>query len=153
MNIDLFRIVDKQYQDSAFSGQGAKESGARWNSKGVPMVYTSSSRALCMMETIVYRPSRKALERMRMYRISVPEKSIWYPKESELPSDWAAGMGSLASKAFGDSWAASNTVLAMCVPSRTVTGENNVLLNPLHPKFGLALKSVVKVPVNFDDRL
>jgi len=44
--ITAWRIIPVRYQDAAFSGEGAKEYGGRFNRVGTPMVYTSESLAL-----------------------------------------------------------------------------------------------------------
>ncbi|MGH6897553.1 MAG: RES domain-containing protein [Geminicoccaceae bacterium] len=42
----------------SWDGGGNRETGARWNSPGAGVVYTSRSFALCVLETIVRLPSR-----------------------------------------------------------------------------------------------
>src|ERR1017187_9456641 len=50
----IWRICRERYADEAFSGQGARRFGGRWNSRGVPMVYASSSLALAAIELFVH---------------------------------------------------------------------------------------------------
>ena len=50
----IWRICRARFADEAFSGQGARRFGGRWNSPGVPMVYSSSSLALAAMELFVH---------------------------------------------------------------------------------------------------
>ena len=51
----VFRLSKATYALD-LSGKGAEKTGGRWNSKGIPMVYTSSSRALCTAEIAVHLP-------------------------------------------------------------------------------------------------
>lgn len=51
-----YRVVKEKYRGSAFDGEGARLYGGRWNCKGVPVVYTSDSLALCSLEIFVHLP-------------------------------------------------------------------------------------------------
>src|ERR1700733_8406037 len=50
----LWRICRAVHAASAFSGDGARLYGGRWNSQGVRIVYASSSLALAAVETFVH---------------------------------------------------------------------------------------------------
>ena len=41
-----WRIVKAKHAASAFSGKGAADSGGRWNSRGVAVVYASIANSL-----------------------------------------------------------------------------------------------------------
>jgi len=56
----VWRLVTARFTQTAFSGDGAKRYGGRWNRKGVPMVYTSGSQALAMLEMVVQDDSLRA---------------------------------------------------------------------------------------------
>lgn len=61
------------------SGQGAERAGGRWNARGTPLVYASSSRALACLETVVHLGGGLALP-LNRYLVCI-----------ELPPDvWAA---------------------------------------------------------------
>ena len=51
----VYRLSKSKYS-ADLSGKGAEKAGGRWNSKGVAMVYTSASRALCTAEVAVHVP-------------------------------------------------------------------------------------------------
>ena len=51
----VFRLCKAKFAND-LSGLGAEKSGGRWNSKGVAMVYSSESRALCTTEIAVHTP-------------------------------------------------------------------------------------------------
>ena len=48
--IHAYRIVKRKFVAAAFSGEGARLYGARWNSIGVAVVYTSSAISLTILE-------------------------------------------------------------------------------------------------------
>ena len=51
----VFRLAKKQYTHK-LSGEGAELYGGRWNSVGTPMLYTSESRSLALLELAVHLP-------------------------------------------------------------------------------------------------
>ena len=46
----VWRIATARRARTAFSGDGARLYGGRWNPKGMPLVYCAESRALAMLE-------------------------------------------------------------------------------------------------------
>ena len=52
--IRAWRIVKTRYSADAFSGEGARLYGGRWNSPGVAMVYTAGSKSLATLEVLVH---------------------------------------------------------------------------------------------------
>jgi RES domain-containing protein len=131
----LWRICRAIHAASAFSGEGARLYGGRWNSQGVRAVYTSPSLALAAIETFVHlepnlRPDdlvslETALpDNVRTERIdlkSLPRK--WYELRDE------------SLRTFGDGWIRAGRTIALHVPSAAIRGEWNVLLNPEHSDF------------------
>ncbi|HCN36596.1 MAG TPA: RES superfamily protein, partial [Bacteroidetes bacterium] len=51
--MEVFRLVRQKYSYE-LSGAGSAMNGARWNSKGVEMIYTSINRSLAMAEVLVH---------------------------------------------------------------------------------------------------
>src|ERR1700683_2383062 len=49
----FWRICRRRYASEAASGEGARLYGGRWNSRGVRVVYASTSLALAAVETFV----------------------------------------------------------------------------------------------------
>jgi RES domain-containing protein len=49
----VWRIVTHRFAASAFSGEGARLFGGRWNRKGESVVYTAQSRSLAFLEMLV----------------------------------------------------------------------------------------------------
>ena len=52
--IRAWRLIKAVHADDAFSGEGARRGGGRWNSKGVRIVYTSESLSLATLEVMVH---------------------------------------------------------------------------------------------------
>src|SRR5580658_1396344 len=49
----FWRICRRRYAAEAASGEGARRYGGRWNSRGVRVVYASTSLSLAAVETFV----------------------------------------------------------------------------------------------------
>ncbi len=125
-----------QYEAHDLSGKGADLSGGRWNRKGTPMVYTSDSRSLACMETVVHFSSGDSLPLNRfLVEVSIPI-ALWKSRIELDPADnvgWDAEPPGKVSMDWGTAWMRGKTTLLARVPSVIVPEENNILINPLHP--------------------
>jgi len=129
-----WRILTAHFAATAFSGEGARRYGGRWNRKGVPLVYTAGSQSLAMLEMLVQDQPLRA--RYLMIPAEIPaDLSItrWGPEQ--LPADWRAPHALTTLRALGTDWAAGLTSPVLAVPSAVVPAETNYLLNPRHPDF------------------
>ena len=50
--LTVWRLVTARFAATAFSGEGARLYGGRWNRKGVPMVYTAGSQSPAVLEAL-----------------------------------------------------------------------------------------------------
>lgn len=114
-------------------GEGARLHGGRWNARGVPVVYTSASRALAFLETLVHGGLEFLPRDLALLTIDVPDDStVEEVAPRRLPRDWDAYPAPLALAAIGADWIARGAALALRVPSAVVHEEHTVLLNPRH---------------------
>lgn len=124
------------YTADDLSGTGAKRFGGRWNRRGIPMVYASSSRALACLETVVHLGSVPALPLNRyLVRLEIPQR-LWRERaifEPEQQVGWDALPPGRVSMGWGSTWATSGRSCIAQVPSVVVPEEANMLLNPQHP--------------------
>ncbi len=131
-----FRLCKTKFLATAFSGEGARLHGGRWNSPGLPVVYTSSSLSLATLEVLVHLDDPEAFARLFSWvKLEIPEDSIENLDETHLPSGWCAAETNATSRAIGDAWIHSRRTAALAVPSVATPGEWNYLLNPAHPRF------------------
>lgn len=135
MILTAWRIVEARYQDHAFSGDGARLYGGRWNSKGVPLIYTAGSLALASIEIIVNLPSPKLLEAFIRIPARFTPDLIESMPISKLPEGWQSRPISPATRAIGDRWVKEQRSAVLKIPSIVVPEELNYLLNPAHPDF------------------
>jgi RES domain-containing protein len=129
----IWRLSKERYASDAFSGEGARRFGGRWNSPGVPMVYTSTSLALAAIELFVHLdPSQAPLDLVSIAAdLPEGEPSLRWEQAQLPPRWWSDALGPVRS--LGDQWARSQKSLSVFAPSVPIRGEWNVLVNPRHP--------------------
>jgi len=130
-----YRLSSKAHQAKAFTGEGARLAGGRWNHKGTRVVYCSESRALAAIELFVNLDPALAPAALVLIAIDVPDSIITEVDVATLPSDWRAYPAPDAVKDVGSEWAKEGTSAGLLVPSAVMPEEKNLLLNPEHPDF------------------
>lgn len=159
----VYRVTRPQFArtaDEAFSGEGGLHDDGRWHEKGSPVLYTSDSSTLCMMERLVHadelftdqRPDRVLLA------IDLPAISFVRITAAQLAArdgDWRAE-GSLICRNLGASWIETGVSCALVVPSAVNPLATNIILNPAHREYGAiveANRALVFEPLHPDRRL
>jgi RES domain-containing protein len=147
----VFRLSKAPFAHD-LTGRGAELAGGRWNSKGLPMLYTGASRALCTAEVAVHTSLGILPKDYVIVEIEIPEDSIQAIELSELPSNWREFPHLESTKTIGDSFLKRNAFLVLKVPSAVVQGDYNYLVNPFHADFQ-KVKIISKMTFEFDRRL
>ncbi len=132
--LTVWRLLTARFAESAFSGDGARLYGGRWNRKGVPMVYSAGSQSLAMLEMLVQDEPPRA--RYVMVPATLPTNlRIERVTPDRLPADWRDLALREQLQAIGTDWARRRSSAVLSVPSVVIPTESNYLLNPLHPAF------------------
>ena len=145
-----WRLTKTKYLATAWDGEGARRSGGRWNSVGVPVVYVSETLSLALVETLAHLPSG-ILPAYSAIRLTFDESIVTSVEPRSLPTDWRTFPPPLATQRIGDRWVAAATSGALRVPSVIVPSEFNYLLNPKHPDFARLVIGPAE-PFPFDAR-
>ena len=137
----------------ALDGEGARSAGGRWNSPGVPVVYTSSALSLAVLELLVHTDPDLVPADLQAFEIDVPESLTPSVLDvTTLPPAWWNIPNHPACRAVGDAWVKQRSHVLLGVPSAIVPEELNYLINPAHPD--AAQIRVVRVRAfSFDKRL
>ena len=148
----FWRICRRRYDSEAASGDGARLYGGRWNSRGVPLVYASTSLALAAIENFVnLEPNLQPTDLVSIEGEIPGELEIKKLDLKALPANWYATRDE-SFRRFGDEWIHAGETVALLVPSAAIRGEWNVLLNPAHPDFS-KIKFRKAEPFHFDVRM
>lgn len=148
----LYRLARTAFA-ADLSGRGAEIAGGRWNSKGVAMLYTSNSRALCTTEIAVHTPLGIIPKDYLLITLEVPDRlKLALLGEEDLPPHWNSFPHQNSTQMIGDAFIRAGRHVGMQVPSAVVQGEFNYVFNPQHPDFG-QVKITGSEPFRFDERL
>jgi len=147
----VFRLTKTKYAQD-LSGTGSEKWGGRWNSQGIPMIYTSQSRALCTAEIAVHSPMGSLPDDYVLITLEIPGHSIFILSHLQLPMDWKAIPPAQSTRKIGDQFFKDRKFLSMKVPSIIVQDEFNFLINPRHPRMKDVEIAAIE-PFDFDARL
>lgn len=149
--LSVWRITTSAFARSAFSGEGARLYGGRWNPEGVPLVYTAASQSLALLEMLVQDQPLRAryvvIEARIPARVAIHRVGI-----DRLPPNWRDVGAREDLRVIGAEWARKRATAVLRVPSAIVPDESNYLLNPLHLDFR-RIKVGKPSPVETDLRL
>ena len=149
--LEAWRIIKEKHAATAFSGEGAAKTGGRWNSRGVAAVYTSGTKSLAALESLVHLNPPVFFKYVAI-RIKFDDAVLEIMPARNLPADWRAEPPPPSSQAVGDGWVWEARTAVLALPSVLISGEPNYLLNPAHPDFKKI--SIGKPePFAFDPRL
>ncbi|GAC1440838.1 MAG: RES family NAD+ phosphorylase [Sediminibacterium sp.] len=115
------------------NGKGAGRYGGRWNSIGLPVVYTSMTISLALLELLIHNASYDEIRTNYLTVLEVPDNNIKEVNFSQLKNDWIKDES--YSRFIGDEFLRNQPSLLLKVPSAIIPEESNVLLNPRHPDF------------------
>lgn len=122
-------------------GEGSRIYGGRWNSPGVPVVYTATHVSLALLEQLVHVDPEDLPDAFRAFVIDLPDDTV-----TEVVAQIIRRGDAEMRRRYGDEWAGSRRSAALVVPSTLVaarlppgtieTEEHNVLPNPRHASAG-----------------
>ena len=147
-----FRIVKKRHALTAFTGEGARAYGGRWNLPGVPVVYAAHTRALAALESLAHFGGAERRIEFVTFEIEFPDKLAAKLDAAFLPRDWRNTEPGASTQKLGSEWQRSRRSAVLVVPSVLVPQEHCVLLNPEHPDIDKILIAYPE-PFAFDARL
>lgn len=130
----VWRITTRRFVEHAFTGEGARLYGGRWNRVGQSLIYTAESRSLALLEMLVQD------EPLRAHYVLIPaylrnDVSIETLDANSLPANWRTHTEREVLQTLGGEWLSQSRTCVLAVPSAVVPAEFNFLINPLHPDF------------------
>ncbi len=145
----VWRLVHQNYLAEAFSGEGARLAGGRWNSEGFPVVYTAGSLSLAVLEIIVHLEFKQALNLYKAIPVFLPKSAVEAVDPASLPANWSKSIPHPSTQLTGNHWIRSRSSIALQVPSAIIPMESNFLINSAHPKFQtLEIGNPMDLPLN-----
>ncbi|MCP4603121.1 MAG: RES family NAD+ phosphorylase [Proteobacteria bacterium] len=150
--IIAWRLVKKKRARDAFSGEGARRYGGRWNHPGTSVVYVADSLALAALEQFVHLGRAHAAFSFVFFRVQIPNELVASIPKKELPKNWREEPPTEDTMRIGTEWVSDNLSAVLRVPSTIVPIESNLVLSTSHANFSEIHWSKPK-PFTFDPRL
>ncbi|MDP4264006.1 MAG: RES domain-containing protein [Bacteroidota bacterium] len=128
----LYRVVRHKYLYD-LSGNGSKLFGGRWNSPGIPALYTSASKSLAVLESLTNTPPAILQNDFSILILEITGKILADEfQEKDLPKNWKVYPAPVNLAKMGDKWLLARRRLLLKVPSVVIPSEYNFIINPLH---------------------
>jgi RES domain-containing protein len=148
----FWRICRRRFASDAATGEGARLYGGRWNSRGVRVVYASTSLALAAVETFVnLEPNLQPKDLVKIAG-EIPENLEISRLDPKILSPHWLKTRDESIRRFGDEWIRAGETVAFLVPSAAIPGDWNILLNPAHADFP-KIRFGEPTPFKFDARM
>lgn len=146
----VYRLCIEQYKDD-LSGTGAKLFGGRWNSVGIPALYTTENISLAVLEILVRTDINHIPGHYFLLKLDVPDHgNTTIINKSKLKKEWRSDIG--YTQWIGNEFIKSNKSLVLQLPSAIVDEEHNFVINTNHSDFKKVKISSSK-KFSFDKRL
>jgi RES domain-containing protein len=147
-----WRIVVQSEASRAFSGEGARRYGGRWNSRNVRVIYASEHQSTAALEVFVHNKPFDPDEKYKAFRLEWPDRlTERFPAEN-LPANWRGFPSPIETREIGDCWVQERRSAVLAVPSVISPADTNFLLNPEHPDFK-HIRIASPIDFEFDSRL
>lgn len=104
-----------------------------WNHAGVACRYAVANAAMCLVEKEMVKRFRMLPAHARIIELDVPDDSIEYFPEDELPEGWDNSKDRLVARDFGTAFLRRTDKLLLAFPSSTLHREWIYVINLLHP--------------------
>ena len=131
----VWRLTRAVFAEAPFDGVGPARGGGRWNNRGTYVAYAASSRSLAILEVLVHIDRELAPHDFVFIEAELPDDAVEQLDASALPPSWRSEPPPPALREIGDAWVRAARPLALRVPSVVVPEEENLLINPGHPRF------------------
>lgn len=126
LTVTVFRLGKQLYRDQLFSGQGGLLASGRWTLRGRPVVYTSASISLAVLEYTVNYRRRGWVHANVLGRTMIPANvRVETVSIDKLPVNWFAASPPPQLQVLGGEWLERGEAAVLRVPSAIVTEEWN----------------------------
>ena len=147
----VYRLYKSAYIADPLSAEGARRAGGRWNPKGFPILYTSATPELALLE-IVAHLNPTFVPSFHLLVLDVPDP-IQTVRLTHLPTDWRSDDQYEPIQTHLSDWLTQPDGLSVAVPSSIVPRSTNYLLHTLFNGFNEQVRIVENEAFDIDSRL
>ena len=149
----VWRVVLADDAPKAFTGEGARIYGGRWNHEGIAVVYVCENLALALLEKFVHLGDEGKNLEFVYIKAEIPDNvRVDVIQDKDLPIDWKIYEAPKSTQDLGAAWVQAGTSAVLRVPSVIVPEEFNYILNIAHSDF-IKIKRYDLVPFSYDPRI
>lgn len=146
--MNVYRVSKRKYAQD-LSGEDARQSGGRWNSRGNAMLYTSLTKGLALLESLVHTPAGAQPKDLVLITLRLPPRAARTLSLRKLSASWDTLTISNVTQRLGDDFLAKGDSLGLKVPSVILQGDFNVIINPAHPLAKrIEILEIIDLPVD-----
>ena len=139
----VYRLYESTYITEPLSAEGARRAGGRWNPKGYPILYTSATPELALLEIAVHL-NPQFIPRFHLLVLDIPD-SFRAVSIVDLPENWQDEQPNESLAFRLADWLRQPNILTVSVPSAIVTRSQNCLLHTRHPDFTSQVR-IIEMP-------
>ena len=156
LSIVVFRIGHAAARTVALQAHGSTLFDGRWHTlhpgpQPRRVIYAASSRALAQLEKRVHA-NGVAPVYQALFSLTLPASlKVAHARAEGLPPTWRDDLAS--SQTVGNAWLDRGDQLALWLPSFVEPDEDNILINPDHPRIREIRLVIEREPFEFDPRL
>jgi RES domain-containing protein len=150
--IAAWRLIKARLANQAFTGEGARLFGGRWNSPGIPLIYTSATASLAVLEIFANVQRSELLGAYMLMSCGFDAALVTHVSPQVLPKNWRHSPPPPELREIGDGWVIREESAVLAVPSSIIETELNYLINPRHVDFQKVERSEPE-PFRFNLRL
>jgi RES domain-containing protein len=134
--IRAWRLCLRAHADTAFTGEGARQHGGRWNPKGLAAVYLAASQSLAALEILVHVDTDLVPNDFLLFAVDISDAvDVSRIDLKQLPQGWREEYPPTTLQTMGGAWLKDLSSAVLQVPSAIIPEESNFVLNPHHPDF------------------
>src|SRR5215217_284499 len=125
----VYRIIREKFNDTPLSIEGSRLFGARWNPKGIGVLYTTTTPELGLVETLAHVPGVR-YEDLPVYwlsSINLPDNIRYFSRE-EMPEFWQ-DRNYDRTQFWLHKWLSNPDTLAVALPSVIVPFSFNIIIH------------------------
>lgn len=147
----VYRLYKSTYIADPLSAEGARRAGGRWNPKGYPILYTSATPELALLEVVAHlNPSIIPDFHLMVLEIPNQERTIRF---EDLPINWQDEEQTESMQHYLLEWLKQPDCLTVSVPSAIVNRSRNYLIHTLYSGFSDEVKIIENEPFRIDSRV
>ena len=149
-NLTVYRLGDPNGVHPIYDDEGAALYPGRWNSAGVPVLYTSEHYSTALLEKLVHL-NFILPKAMHWITISIPAGTRYETFPTHDTPGWD-GASEAHCRRYGDGWIAAQRTPILFIPSIPARPDQNVLINLRHEE-ARTFSHTRPEPVPWDRRL